>query len=56
MILTREAQERMVAKYSENKSTREVLSFIDGIGAVVSLMIKNEIDREEFYKKIEPCK
>ena len=40
MIITKEAQERIVAEYSKEHTTKELLGFIDGIDATISLMIK----------------
>lgn len=46
MIFTAEQQEKLVAKYSEgSKTTAEILSFIDGMNAVVELSIKIQNDQ-----------
>ena len=38
MIITREAQLRLAAEHAENKSTRELLSFFEGMQVIIYLM------------------
>ena len=45
MIITKEAQQRIVSEYSKEHTTREVLGFIDGIDATICLMIKIQMDQ-----------
>ena len=54
MILTREAQEKIVLEYSKEHTTKELLGFIDGINVTKSLMIKIRIDQKqkEHYEKL----
>tara|TARA_R100000541_G_scaffold6075_1_gene13454 strand:- start:3780 stop:3950 length:171 start_codon:yes stop_codon:yes gene_type:complete len=53
MIITREAQERIVYEYTKEHTTKEVLGFIDGIEATISLMIKIQKDQNNFYKSLK---
>jgi len=53
MVITREAQERIVSEYSKEHTTKEVLGFIDGIDATISLMIKIQMDQNKFYKSLQ---
>lgn len=52
MLITREAQEKIVSEYSKEHTTKEVLGFIDGIDATISLMIKIQMDKNNFYKSL----
>ena len=44
MVFTREAQLRLAAEHAENKTTRELLSFFEGMQVIISLMEKDEAD------------
>jgi len=46
MVFTRETQLRLAAEHAENKSTRELLSFFEGMQVIISLM---EEDEDDFY-------
>ena len=41
MVFTRETQLRLAAEHAENKSTRELLSFFEGMQVIISLMKKD---------------
>ena len=38
MVFTREAQLRLAAEHAEKKSTRELLSFFEGMQVIISLI------------------
>ena len=44
MEFTREIQLRLAAEHAENKSTRELLSFFEGMQVIISLKEKDEAD------------
>lgn len=48
MIITKETQEKMIAEYSQGKSTEQIIAFLDGMNAAFNLtdkMLKDEIER-----------
>lgn len=49
MIITREAQLRLAAEYGEEKSTKEVLAFFEGMQSIISFMQKKEKQEADFY-------
>ena len=57
MIITKEAQQRIVSEYSKEHTTREVLGFIDGIDATICLMIKIQMDQNSsrWFVKLKKC-
>lgn len=45
MIITRETQEKIIAEYSEGKTTKEIIAFLDGMSVAFDLtdkILKNE--------------
>lgn len=47
MILTKEHQEAMIENYKkDNHSLDEVIGFIDGMNAIILLVIKNQVIEE----------
>jgi len=42
MEFTRESQLRLAAEHAENKSTRELLSFFEGMQVIISLIEKDK--------------
>ena len=44
MKITRETQLRLAEEHAENKSTRELLSFFQGMQVIISLKEKDEAD------------
>ena len=54
MIITKEAQERVIDKWNtEEKSTRDLLCFLEGMEAQIALLIKIEKDKNEFYNTLK---
>jgi len=49
MIITREAQLRLASEYGEEKSTKEVLAFFEGMQSIISFMEKYKKDEADFY-------
>ena len=41
MILTKEHQEALLSKYSENHNFDECVGFVDGLNAAIDYIIKN---------------
>ena len=44
MKITRETQLKLAAEHAEDKTTRELLSFFEGMQVIISLMEKDEAD------------
>ena len=54
MIITKEAQERIIDKWNSqaDRSTRDLLCFVEGMESVFALIEKNRKDLIDFYEVI----
>ncbi len=54
MIITKEQQQRVIDNWNtEEKSTRDLLCFLEGMEAMIALWIKIEKDKNEFYNTLK---
>ena len=54
MIITKEQQQRVIDNWdTEEKSTRDLLCFLEGMEAMIALLIKTAEDKNEFYKSLK---